>query len=387
MSEKNEIALTGAQKLQVQLISELDSTAKEIGQEFTPYGSKCMINAIGGIVALTKANGINIQDIDSTLLRLQIQNIGYTELNLATQPAEVYIDIRKNYRKEGDTKTPLYSIAIKPQGAGNEKLVRKYGVGLVKGTGLHPAWLVREGDDFEYPYFDGLKMTPPKWRPHSYDKKVIMVVYPCEKVDGSIEYLIATREGIKPNLIAQIRQTTLHEFKKPSPNGKYEVDDEAKRNEFYEKVNNAFETMTVDEILADPEWSKWLTPTYTSGGSREAMIIRKMKNNALKNYPKEYDSSAICNAVEGMFEDRDDSLKVKKNDDIIENVEADINAPVNEDAPKDFEVDEDGVVKKEEKVVEAVIEKKVDETANAVTEALEQDPYVEGEQEEPDWMN
>ena len=371
--KKNEIVLSAAQSLQVKLVDELDKTAEELGQEFTSYGKQCMINSISGVIALLREKNIDLKRVDTTILRLQIQNIGYTELNFATLPSEVYIDVRQNYKKDADgNDASTYTITIKPQGAGNEKLIRKYGVGILAGTGLHNAWLVREGDEFEYPYFDGIKMTPPKWKPKSYDKKVIMVVYPVEKVDGDVEYLIATREGIKPNLIAQIRQNTLHSFRKQ--NGRYEADDVEARNEFYERVNREFEELTVDEILKSPEWRKYLTPTYTSGGSVESMVLRKMKNNALKNYPKEYDNSAIRNAVEKMFEDNDESLKVKENENVIDAVENEINEAPNPEAPQDFKVDEDGVVNVEVKQ-EVVKEEKTQpkETNN------------EGQEDNPDW--
>ena len=163
----------------------------------------------------------------------------------------------------------------------------------------------------------------------------------------------------------------LYKFKKKvkGQNGKeYEVPDKEKRDEFYKRVDTELENMKVDEILANPEWLEWVNPTYSSGGSKEQMIIRKMKNNALKNYPKEYDNAYIKNSVENMYEDRDDSLdekpkKIQGGDvDVVEKVEKEINAPVNETAPKDFEVSEDGeVVKEEKKVVDAVVETKQEE--------------------------
>ena len=40
----------------------------------------------------------------------------------------------------------------------------------------------------------------------------------------------------------------------------------------------------------------------------EQMILRKMKNNALKNYPKEYDNTYVANSVKNMFEENDESV-------------------------------------------------------------------------------
>lgn len=328
MNDKKELTtLTGGLKLQDQLLNELDVAAKNMGQDFTEYGKKCVVNAIASLVIYSKQNQVAITDFDPTLVRLALQNIGYTELNIAAIPSECYFDIRK-------TKDGKRTLTIKPQGAGNEKLLRTYGVGVKE---VRNPWLVREGDDFTYPSYDGLTLNPPKWTPKSYDKKVIMVVYPVIKNDGNVEYLIATREGIKPNIIAQVRQNALYK-----PN----------KDDIYARIEKDAETKSVDELLATKEWSDLINPTYTSGGSKEQMILRKMKNNALKNYPKEYRDSFMADAVKNMFEDQDDSLNIKKADvidaDPVEKVEQEINEEPQKDAVPDFDV-ETGVIKEEVK--------------------------------------
>ena len=341
---KNEVALSGGLKLQNQLLAELDKANEDFGASFTPYGKTCAINCIASLLAFTKQNGIEISKIDPTLLRLQVQNVGFTELNSASSPAEIYFDLRKTTNSQGQD---TYTIAIKPQGAGNEKLVRKYGVGLKKGSGLHNAILIREGDEFIMPQFNGMQMTPPIYKPQlkNANNKIIAVVYPAEKEDGSVEYLIATRESVKANIIAQIRQNTLYTFKKTEKNqyGKeYSVVDKEARDKFYEELNVKAEKMTLDEMLADEEILKYVNPTYTSGGSKEQMILRKMKNNALKNYPKEYDNSYIENAVRNMWEEKDESILEKRN--IVAKVEKELDEDLNDDVAEDFDVDEGKVV-------------------------------------------
>ena len=334
-------ALTGALKVQSELMNELNVSSENNGVEFTDYGKKCVMNAISGLVTLATSQGIDFKQINRSMLKIALQNVGYTELNYAAMPSEVYFDLRKIRNADGTT---TYLPSIKPQGAGNEKLLRKYGVGLKKDTGLRSPWLVREGDDITFPSFDGLEMIPPKWTPKSYDKKVIMVVYPAQKIDGSVEYLIATREGIKANIIAQIRQNTLYAFQKFD--GKSKVVDEDARNKFYDELNKFAEEHKVDELIDNPKYAPYINPTYTSGGSKEQMILRKMKNNALKNYPKEYNNSAQRDAVESMWEDNDDSVKEKPSvaKDVVSKVEKELDEKTNEGAIQDFTVDEDGVV-------------------------------------------
>lgn len=334
-TKKQEVALSGGLALQQKLLDELEKANEDFGASFTPYGKTCAINCIAGIVVFCKSNGIGIDKIDPTLLRLQVQNVGYTELNYASIPSEVYFDLREN------KKTGVYSISIKPQGAGNEKLVRKYGVGLKKGSGLHNAILIREGDEFIMPQFNGMEMTPPIYKPQlkNANNKVIAVVYPAEKEDGSVEYLIATRDSVKANIIAQIRQNTLYAFmeKYTAKNGQeYERVDKVKRDEFYDKLNKKCENMTLDEMLEDEEILAYVNPTYTSGGSKEQMILRKMKNNALKNYPKEYDNTYIANSVRNMFEENDESVLERK--DITKKVERELDEDLNDDVMEDFDV-------------------------------------------------
>lgn len=355
-----EVKLNNGTQLQVTLINELDKGLEEMGAKFTDYGKQCVINAIAGLVTTCKNQKISFNDLDPTLLRLQLQNVGLTELNFNAYPPEVFVDLRKNTvkDKEGNAKE-VYAITIKPQGAGNEKLVRKFGVNLKE---LKPCWLVREGDEFTLGSFDGINQTPPTWVRKSLSAKVIMVVYPVITTNG-VEYLMADRDSVKTNLIAQIRQNALYKFKKDVEyNGrKYQKTDEEARDSFYANIEKDFEGKTLDEVLAMPEYADYINPTYTSGGSKESMIVRKMKNNALKNYPREYDTNTIKEAVVGMFEDSDDTVlepakAVRK--DVADIVDAEIKEPVaSDDAPQDFDVDDDGVVTKpEEKVEETTTE-------------------------------
>lgn len=360
MTEKQEVAKVGTttpalskgQKFQVEIMQELENSMQVMDVQFTDYGKKCVVNAIGSLILHCQNNGLALEQINPILLRQQLQNVGLTELNMAGLPSEAYFDLRKTKNtiklKMVDKKTgvakeeekEVYNIAIKPQGAGNEKLVRKYGVGLKKGTGLHQAILIHEGDIVTMPQYEGTTSTPLKieTRFENINNKIIGVAYVVEKEDGSEDYLIATREGIKPNIVAQIRQNTLYAFKKPD--NKYEVD-EKRRDEFYAQVDADAEKMPVDEFVN--KYKDYVNPTYTSGGSRESMFLRKMKNNALKYYPKEYDSSYIKGAVEDMFEEKDESLNEKpkaiKEVDIVDKVEKEIaeEQPV-ANAPQDFDI-------------------------------------------------
>lgn len=348
---KNEITptnqpVTGALALQNKLLAELQLAAETRGQDFTEYGKKCVVNAIASIIVYNKKEGIDLTAYDPSILRVALQNVGDTELNIAAMPSECFLDIRKD--KNGRT------IKILPQGAGYEKLLRNYGVNVKE---VRTPWIIREGDEFTYPSYDGLDVVPPKWSPKSYDAKPIMVVFPIIKKDGYIEYLISTRNGVKANLIAHIRQNTLYTFKKEVINkeGKKEkVVDEEKRAAFYNQLNIDFADKSLDECLAMEKYHEYINDTYLAGSAKESMIIRKMKNNAVNSYPKEYRDTYMAEAVKNMTEDYDESLDEDKlykdtiDADITEKVEKEINEEPQGDAVPDFEVENESKEESEE---------------------------------------
>lgn len=349
--ESRQVQLSASQSFTNELVLKLEKGNEEIGEQFTEYGRRCVVNAIAGLLTVCKQNDIKTNELDATLLQLQLQNIGFTELNYATSPAEVYFDLRKvTVEKEDGTKVQRYAVTIKPQGAGNEKLVRKFGMNVKE---LYPCWLVREGDDFTYPMWNGDKITPPTWKIKGISGKVILVVYVVKKVTGECEYLMADRESVKPNLIAQIRQNSMYAFKVELTNSKgakYQKTDTEARDKFYAELDADFEGKTLDECLKMAKYKEYINPTYTSGGSMEAMVIRKMKNNALKNYPKDYDTTLISEKVMNMWEEKDDSVlepaPITKKD-ATQIVDAQVEE-VGKETPADFKVDEDGVIHEEE---------------------------------------
>lgn len=302
--------LSKIQQFQVSIVNGITKTLRESECELTPYGKKCAMNCIAGIVSFLKGKDKSFENIDMDLLKISVQNTALLELNYASLPPEIYFDLRGNV------------LTVKPQGAGNEKLVRTYGVGVKE---LAQPWVILEGDEFVLPSYDGNNITPPKWVRKTLSGKAVAVCYRLVKTNGETEYLISGREEVASNLIAHIRQNALYKF----ANTKL-------RDEFY----STLEGRSLDDLLSDPKLRDYINPTYLSGGSREQMIIRKMKNNALKNYPREYNNSLVQEAAVSMFEDVDESLNEKPTETF------DVR-PVSEDAPLDFEINDEGEIKED----------------------------------------
>lgn len=326
-------------KQQEVLSAELFGTAERMDYNYSEYGKKCALNGIVAAQVYLRGANKELKDINLELFKLSLHNLAVTELNCATIPAEAFCDMR------GDVLT------FKPQGVGNERLVRKFGVGIKPETGLHKCWVIREGDEFTLPQFDGLNAVPPKWTPKSLSGKVKMVVYPVEKANGDVEWLMADRSSVIANVVAQIRQNSLYKFVKMGEDGKpiyrygKQVVDAKARDAFYERINQLAEEANgdLDKFLTYPEVLKYINPTYTSFGSKEAMIARKMKNNALNQYPKDYESSIVAKAVSDMNEDYDESLDgdrfIPDGGNVVQTVEGETSEPQQGEQVPDFKVD------------------------------------------------
>ena len=182
-TQLKKVEMSVLSQTQEQFITELIKVGHNVQCEITEYGIRCANNIIVYIDQFLKSKNMSLKDINKSQFMAAIQMVAYTELNASAIPAELYIDLRKDYNSNN------YSLSVKPQGAGNEKLTRKWGVNVKT---LYQPWLVRENDEFTLPSYDGVKIIAPKWTPKSYDGKVIFVVYPLETQSGYVEYLIAS---------------------------------------------------------------------------------------------------------------------------------------------------------------------------------------------------
>ena len=270
-------------------------TFANISLELDTYQKVCLANAIAKINELLTANGLAFGDakINQSNLTTVLSQIAMFRLNAAASPRECYFQLRND--KNSDKKIIEFGI----EGNGNDSILRDYGVNV---KDVMPPIVIREGDEFQYPYFDGEKMQPFTWKPKSFTAKPIAVAYVITKKDGTKEYLISERESVASNLKAHISNNLL---------GVY---DYALKNRITDKISN----MTLDEMLSDEELingvrttdsngkSKLITlisPAWKSSQSREEMIIRKMKNNCTKKYPKDFKNSYVALEYEQTAED------------------------------------------------------------------------------------
>ena len=226
-----------------------------------------------------------MQDLNTSNLRDIIGQAASLKLNANAVPREVYFQIRT--KKIDGKYVKVVEMGI--EGDGNDALLRHHGDNVER---VYPCWLVKEGDEFVYPRRKGMNIEPPEWNEKGLSQKVARVVYPVLLKDGSETYLIAEREGVKVNLIAHIRNNMMNETFGICKD-RYNATDEqkekikAKKNEVMEAVRSC---QTLEDIIACEIARPFISAAWLD--TPEQMFIRKMRNNAIKKFPKNMNSIA-----------------------------------------------------------------------------------------------
>lgn len=261
------------------------------GIRMTDYQKTCVMNAIAEINNTLEAAQSSIKNVDQQTLTQILLQIASLQLNAAATPREVYFQTRK--KKVGQDWVVQLEMGI--EGDGNDAILAKFGRGVQT---VHKFWEVRENDKFVYPRMKGLSMTEPEWEPTG-QGKVVRIVYPITKQSGEIEYLIAEREDVVRNLTAHINNNMMNETfgiaesrYKATPAQKNEID--AKKRE----LKNQMEGKSIEELLDDETFDKYISPAWKEMQSRESMIIRKMRNNVTKKYPKNFENAFLAMTYE-----------------------------------------------------------------------------------------
>ena len=258
---------------------------------FSTYAKSCVVNALSAINAVLDAQGINWGDkqLDTNGITQILLSVAALQLNATANPRECYFQIRNVSAKDADGKQVWKKkIEMGIEGDGFDALVTRFGRDVKK---VYPHWLVREDDDFKYPRYAGLELTPPEWQPKG-TGKVVRVVYPIQSTDNTVDYYIAERADVKKNLMAHISNNLMNETFGICAD-RYKADDKqkteiaAKKKELLAKAKE----LDLDALLDSSDFDKYISPAWKEEQSRESMIIRKMRNNIVKKIPKNFASS------------------------------------------------------------------------------------------------
>ena len=266
------------------------------GVSFDEYSKQCAMAAMTSIYQLVKDSDKvkDLNSLDTSNLREIVGQAASLKLNANAVPRECYFQLRT--KKVGDNYMQVVEMGI--EGDGNDAMLRNYGENV---DTVYPCWLVKEGDEFSYPKHKGIEMTPPEWEEKGQSQKVIRVVYPIKLKDGTFQYLIAEREGVKVNLFAHVRNNLMNEtfgiLKGTNSKGKartrYDATPEEK-NQIDAKKEEIFDALrkceTIEDMLACEIAKPFISAAWLD--TPESMIVRKMRNNAVKKYRKDFNSMA-----------------------------------------------------------------------------------------------
>ena len=303
----NEIAKTEGFKTKLAKVNDtyLPMISDQIqgnGINMTDYQRQCVMSALAEINNTLESAQSNISNVDQQTLTQILLQVASLQLNATATPREVYFQTRK--KKVGTEWTVNLEMGI--EGDGNDAILSRFGRGVKQ---VHKFWEVRENDVFIYPRIKGLTTTDPEWEPKG-TGKVVKIVYPISKKDGSVEYLISERADVVRNLMAHINNNMMNETFGIAES-RYKATDEQKKQIDVKKkeLKELMKTKGLDELIEMPEVEQYISPAWKEAQSQESMIIRKMRNNATKKYPKDFENAYVAMTYEDATDESAKSMR------------------------------------------------------------------------------
>lgn len=283
------------QKQQVTYLKSIEATFVKNQLQCDEEQKTCVLMELNKINDLCMSSGITIKDLNQDSLISVLQCVAMFRLN--PQAKECYTIIR-NKLVDKNNNTWIKNLEFGVEGSGNDKILRLFGVDLKK---IKWEIVVHENDEFTYPYFDGTKMNLPTWKPKSYTGKIKLVCYIIEKNDGTLIPIIAERESVANAVIGQIKQN-LMQFRKD-----WGASYDAKCQDILNKAS----AMDLETLIGDKDMQQYISPTYLSVSSREAMIERKLRNSICKLYPKDFKYAFVEKGFDKLANDSVGDTEVK----------------------------------------------------------------------------
>lgn len=306
---------------------QIETQLRGNGIQMTEYQRTVVINAISAINETLSKEGLKISEIDQSNITQTLMNVAALQLNAMATPREVYFITRNQSRGKGKNAPKVKVIEMGIEGDGNDAILSRFGRNVKT---VHRHWEVRENDEFTYPGYAGLEVTPPTWEPKG-TGKVIRVVYPIEYIDGHVEFFIAEREDVKANLIAHIINNSMYNgMGVTNDTYKASFDEKKKIAVKKDELKKRISDLTLDQILEDTEVNEFglISPAWKDPQSQETMLVRKMRNRIVKKIPKDFSNAYIQSAVESVEDDFNERQYLRKEAEIIEEVEQNANKEV-----------------------------------------------------------
>lgn len=334
---KNEVTATqggfktALQKVQTLYLQSVVAQFNDNALSFDDEQKSCVFAALNKMYEVATTNETEINAFDRSNITKVLSQVALLRLNANAIPKECGFQIRKVYKNGVEIRKEFEFFV---EGSGNDKLLRTYGQDV---KSLDLPWKVRIGDGFTYPSCKGREVIAPTWNPKSYSAPIEKVVYCVTLNSGREEWLISDREEVANNLKAHIM------------NNCRTAEDSVR-----DKIADQIADMKLDEMLKDKSLRTFIdkygkekpliSPSWTQPQSREAMIERKMMNNATKKYPKDFKSAFLKEAYEDTFEDYE---QYREKPELV------VNKKLEQSIDKSGEIDDEVTIEVPSKVEEA----------------------------------
>ncbi len=364
-------------------VKRLSAFANSNELNFSKYQETIVVNTVRKI----QESGYDIYAYNQNNVADILYQTAFLNLNPSAIPRHCYFIERIIY-DNGKPQGKKLEMGI--EGEGNDEILRKFGYQVKH---IHKVWVIREGDEYREGYFEGIKYVAPTWKPKLLklgERKgaVLKVVYPIERTDGSVEFWGADREDLQPILLKHIEQN-LSTFRRADKVAYNKLMKELQTLAFDEILNKYNETEISFTYYNKTNNSKLISESYV-GPTGDAMIIRKLRNVAVRTFPKNFDTTLIGEIYEKTFEEKydkplietvskenlQDEVQEKANTIVVEDSDADTIANIKDiletkQEPKQVKQTQKELVR--ENVVEAVVEENVQENIQETSSAIDDD--------------
>lgn len=297
---------------------------KACGMELDDYSKECAIEAMTSIFNLVKNDPkSDMGKLDTSNLAGIVKICANLKLNASAYPRECYFQLRNvNVGKDPQTGRDIWQKQVEMgiEGNGYDSLLSNYGKNVKQ---VYPHWIVKEGDKYIPPKHKGLSVTEPEWEEKGISSKAVKVVYPVMLTDGTVTYLSADRDSVKINLLSHVKQNMMNATFGICTD-RYKAT-EKQKSEIKEKKNEVLNTLrackTVDEMLECEIAKPFISGAWLD--TPESMIQRKMCNNAIRKYPKNYDPMARQAILEMDDIYKTAQAEIEENENSVDFIEAD----------------------------------------------------------------
>ena len=313
--------------------------------------------------------GLTWNDLDVNNVFNVLQQVAFLRLNPSA--SEIAFQVRNEKRQDKYIKV----LEAQIQGNGNDTILRNFGVDVQDVR----SYEVYEGDDFVGVEYDGWEIKLPSYKQKFKSDKVTHSVYLIKKKNGETEVSVAERESVKVSLLAN-----------------------AKQNGAGEELLRELNKLTLDEILGDTKWldykivkesskkdakGNWtkesystplFNPSYTGVISKERMVSRKLRNHAIRRYPKDFDDTLVEEIYRSTFEDEKYEKNVIEASDVLANEQIAFDEKANKEVLKPKkETPKKTVAKGEEFVVKKVEEQPAQNIDSTTGEVVEEEEGID----------